>query len=490
MAGQAMRPDESTIKKLFDALGIEPQAMTRSAAGERKNWYPAKSFVSPMRPGAHFDRRTGKLLLFQERQVAVIRGGDPMAWRKTEEKPWWEGFRVRPLSLRRKTPDHRLQAALAGGDTAVKQLSGREKGDLAWYQFRQTFPASVAGLAMRTHSDSAWGVLEILCRVQGSTDVFQSNPAVCIIAAHHFIFAPQKRTTHPFRVTRRLLRGKQSAILEHGGFEPGDRKILARVASCDASLVLLLTLRKILRENAEARKVLRHMDRQVSRDIVFLLREPCGQYVTAPLLNEVGARKRRGCPTATIQDIHEMRTLLGLQGTVRFNSLSAVHTAHENLVDRVNSARTGQDYSRIVFPAAPFPAAQFATPDGDLRIDPIDDPRMLVDHGRKQRNCCACYCQSVETGKFFIYRAEPVIGEPHTLAIRPNRTTGVWQLSEIEAPANRRPDPNVRQAVLEWLARAQQLQVESVEASEIEGVDEFMDADAHGVDAFDGLGPI
>ena len=451
-----MKTHEDALSQVFRAFECAPQTMLRSAAGKRNNWYPRDQFLAPAYPGVYFDPQAEKLLLFERDQIIVIQGGTPMAWRKSENAPTWRGCRVRPLRLFPLAPEAKIMSAMAREQAHAEKLCLRERVDLALWMFWQTFPAPVRDLVKAVHPDTAWGVLQCLCRIPSSMDQYLANPAAVILAYHHFDFAPHCRTAHPFRVTRRLLRGKQRTLLERAGFEPGDRRVLARLLPCDASVILLRALRRFLREDVRVTKALRHMRVPFGRDVVFMLREPCRYYVTAPLLDEVATTRRRGVATM-LQDIHAMRMECGLQGYARFRSVAAMQHAHDMLVDRLNQS-IGLRYCReLVFPSPPFPVAMVATAVGPLLIEPLFDPWLLTEHAREQKNCVACYCPQVADGDCFVYRATPNPNHApiHTLAIQQKNTTGVWQLLEIEGPSHRSANPHVHHAVLNWLASVQ-----------------------------------
>ncbi len=425
----------------FDAFGIDPRNMMVSRSGRHQRWYPRSEFHAPLRSGIHFDADRSKLLIFDTDEITVLRGGDrPAAWRKTPELPEWRGFRPRPFSLRRKS-------------TPGKRPAGNRR-ESAWKHFAGTFPDSVAEAVWIAPADTAWGVLQCITRIQGAADIFQDNPAVMTLAYWHFMFNRKRSTGRPFEVTRRLLRGKQREILARTGFDRADRRIFRKIPASAASVYALFTLRTVLRENRELRNCLRHLRGSIDRNVLPLFAAPACRYLTSELVEEVAAAGRRVVSLAMLSDVHRMRTALGLQ-PLRYRSVKAVFRAHEDLVGRMNTIRLQDRYGSLVFPAPPLPGIETQVSDSDLRIRPFTDPRILIDHGRRQHNCVACYATQVARGECYIYGVEPARGIPHTVSIQPNSQTGLWQLAEIKARYNSAPQADIRQSVLQWLGRMQ-----------------------------------
>lgn len=448
-----MASRDDMVMACLEGLGIDPETMMRSSSGRR--WYPKAEFIPPTRTGLVFDERTKKLFGFYEDVILVLQGGLPYAWRKTPDQPQWRGFRPSPFTAKLRASRKALCRYGRLSRRELRKLPGWKREDLAWHKYFNTFPRQVIEVLKDVNPDVSWGIFQCLCRIRFADEWFASNPAVCALAYYHFVFNPQRRTSNPFSVTRRLLRGRQRAVLERTGFDPSDRKLVRKIPPKDLSLVGLLTLRKTMKERPELRKYLRHLSGSINSNVLSALAPPARQYVTVPLLEEIASKRRKVYVTMTLRTISQMQEILRVSHRSSFKSLSKVQKVHDELVEKINRMKMEEYYSKVTFPAPPVPGVKLQTNTGVVKVEPITAPRALVAHGRKQANCVACYAPDIVRGQCFIYRVESDFSEPHTISVAKTGNDGLWRLSEIKASNNSKADVTVRQLILEWLCNSQ-----------------------------------
>jgi hypothetical protein len=411
----------------------------------------------PRVPGYRF--KDGRLMIFQEHEVMLIRGWEePLAVRKSDGS--WESFspefRVvapyRPAEKPAAKRAAKTEAPASGqmefgfGESdkpppkpaQPKPMSLAVQRKKAFDAFRFSLPKEVAKVLepFRSHQ---WPLLVLLARDKQVLDLASANPVLAhAVADWHACHPGSKHEfgSMPQRDLLKLLNLPDSAAVV---------KLFRKIPpeSVDQRLwpVLLNALRQ---PDGSTSKFLSHVS-SINLGVMQLVLTPrIRETVTPALLEEVAAdakEKYRGAVARMIGDILAMKDELSdRRPLVGVRSVETLRHLHEEVAanfQKLEKMRREQG----ALPPPPIPGLEG-------KIIPLRTQAELVAEGREQRNCVATYAAAVAEKKCYIYRV--LYPDRATLCIRP-QPDGNWGISEIEASCNRKAHRTVVIFVREWL---------------------------------------
>ena len=383
-----------------------------------------------------------KLYSFNERRVLVLSAGnDPRCWIKTKGKPFWHSSRKAMNDLMRRLPvTSEFPESIVDKEGArYVQANGQlvepfgvyysEKNDYELYRYQQHIPLDILERICRV-SNRRWQVYNLLVRVPGAVDLFDSNPALAYMLASNWIFRDPAPRNH-LRAARSLITKKQSRILEWLGFDgsKSTRNILRKIEPESLNIRQLLYLRNGL-VNPDTRKFLSYVPvinngvLRLATDSLFL------PYLSPNLLKEIGKERassfrREGAgydQHRLLSDTLRMDMLLGTNRVPeKIQSLKQLNKLHDQFRKETYSIDLPEE-----FPAPPLPGT-----DSILPIQTTDELRKEAD---EQENCVASYARAIHAENVFIYRVlSPVRA---TLGIHKKRNTSKWFVFELTGHRN------------------------------------------------------
>ncbi len=445
------------------------------------------------RPGTHFDASSGKIRIFTEGSITVMKAWPPMAWQKTGAQPAWAHVRpsitvpvgnLENQIFQMETPAENNGQLLLPYVLPPRAFRVRNK-QLAWLKWYATIPSEVRQL-VHHFPTRQWHMLSFIARCGGpATDLAQSNPALAFALANNWVFH-KPAVQRPLRSARSLLATgkKQRDILKWLGFPEtkAARRILAKISQQALSIPTLLYFRDAMAA-PELFKAMSHLP-VLNAGVIRILTDPrLFQHVSFTLLEELAHRReenRHPCVAYILIDILEMM----LQEPARFypqKIRNCEHLArlHDELMYGAIPNRPPLWYRNLQPPAfdidgptveespqflnTPFPPPPVPGMD---TIVPITTAKDLVEEGEMQHNCVASYIRRVVFHKrYYIYRVlEP---ERCTLALFLG-ANNTWCLSELKLAHNRRPKFSTWQAVKTWFEAQTGMPVDTA-ASACEG---------------------
>ena len=421
--------------------------------------------------GNVFQPETGKLFVFDDHSVSVLRGWPVMrAWKKTCVKhPTWIGFRPSLSRLESELRDsgdkmEEYRRIIEAGQLELP-LGFRYRDEAEPYRseisrwYFGTTPREVRDL-LRPIWNSRWALMTFLA-VGGTpaADLLKSCPALAFMLANNRVFHTPV-VSQPRRAIRTWLGpGKtRRQLLAWLGFpaSTGLVRLLAKVPAQDLSVGLLLKLRTLLADPCGG-KILRHQP-VIDRALLAFFDPGMREMLTAKLLSELRARLLEDLPRpagrasdAALWKKTEQPVWILMRDTARMygerhpdrpmpqvRDLSALCRLH----DRLAGELTGERFGKLTF-TPPLP--------GNETVVPITDLAMLIEEGRIQHNCAASYCEAVADGRSFLYRV--LAPERCTLEIAPRK--GKWEAVQLLAACNRPPKEETKKAVAKWLKEVQ-----------------------------------
>ena len=414
-------------------------------------------FMNPEnQPGYRF--KDGKLMIFREDEVMLIRGWDePSALRK--DGGGWEQFEpafrlVAPYRRAARTVAKKPAKETAAEpvqmamdfwtDTAAKKPVPPRPPSLvdqrkrAFDSFRFSLPKEVAN-ALEGFRSNQWRLLNLLAMESGCIDLASSNPVLAYALAD-------------WRADRNVCRQPLGRMPQ--------RELLALLKLPDTAAMVKL-FRKIPPESLDPRLwqpllgVLRQPDGTCAKWLAhvpvinlgvmeLILPPQIRVAVTPTLLEEVSAdpkEKYRGNVAGQVRDTLAMMDELEHTGPlVPIPSIARLREIHE----RVSAEFRKLEALRRQHGPLPLPPL----PGIKDRIIPLRTQAELVAEGREQKNCVASYAARVVAGECYIYRVlQPARA---TLSIR-RQTDGNWGIAELLAACNRPVDKATRETVGQWL---------------------------------------
>lgn len=420
------------------------------------------SHDTPGSPGYRF--KDGKLMIFQEDEVMLVRGWDePSAVRKSFDG--WESF----------TPDFRLVApyrraakaspkkesgkpagasseqmdlGLWGAETgaasespkpsAPKPLPLAEQRKKSFNSFRFSLPKEIAR-ALEPFCSHQWPLLVLLAHDRRTVDLADANPVLAYAVADWYADYPRSQLDFgrmPQRALLKLLKLPDSAAIV---------KLLRKIPpeSVDRRLwpALLTALRK---PDGSSSKLLAHGPSINLGVMELILTTHIRAALTPGLLEEVAAdpkEKYRGaavrmlCDTVAMrEELDDTRPLPGMKSIAQLRRYHAETSADYQKLD-------GLKKEHGVLPPPPLPGMKG-------KIVPLRTQAELIREGREQKNCVATYASGVAAGKCFIYRV--LYPSRATLCIR-RQSDGNWGIAELEASCNRKVESATQDFVKQWL---------------------------------------
>jgi hypothetical protein len=413
----------------------------------------------PRTPGYRF--KDGRLMIFQEEEVMLIRGWDePSAVCKSDEawEPFAPEFRLvapyrraaKPSAKKTANPpppaSGQMEFGLWNAGAAVpspkpsppKPMPLAEQRRKAFDSFRFSLPKEIAKVLepFRSHQ---WPLLVLLANDKRVLDLASANPVLAYAVANWYADYPRSRLDFgrmPQRDLLKLLKLPDSAAVV---------KLIRKIPPESVDQHLWPTLLAALRHpDGASSKLLSHVP-TINVGVMELILTPQTRGALTPgLLEEVAAdpkEKYRGAVARMIGDLMAMKEeLTDSRPVTGIKSVDWLRQLH---------AEVAEDFQKLVkmrrelglLPQPPIPGIKG-------KIIPLQTQAELVAEGREQKNCVATYGAAVAEKKCYIYRV--LHPGRATLCIRP-QTDGNWGISLIEASCNRPVNGATREFVQQWL---------------------------------------
>jgi len=325
-------------------------------------------------------------------------------------------------------------AGTAGGDVDVDGLRNV-------HRFCLTIPCPVRR-AVAQFPERHWDLLSWVARTGPAADqLLESNPALAFaVACGADLCDPESRTTYRDSLFLQAYHS-QHKVLAKLGFPPTERArhILRKVQPRAVSVARLRQLRLSL-EDADVADRLAHVS-QINIGVLTMVEDRTIAHVEPSVLERVGCDDGDGGGGDAARTLAEAVRLWGLVRPTtpvpQFHRLERIHDVHSELrEDAEKLAGAGADE----FPPPPVP--------GTRVIVAIRTKAVLIEEGRRQKNCAADYAKRIADGKMAIYRV--LSPERCTLSLRVSR--GKWVFDQLKAACNAAVSPATERAVAEWLA--------------------------------------
>ena len=315
--------------------------------------------------------------------------------------------------------------------------------------FAGSFPAAIRS-TLASFGTRQWHLAK-LAQLDGGLDLIKTNPGLAFCLASSWVF---KRSTHPWRTARRLLRLKRRDAAGWLGFPATESvvRLLGRVAPEACYAPLLLNLRRAVNGG---------LPTQLIKTMTFL------PVLNADTLTLINSRTMLpGLTPALLKDVARSSVLPGCTGEWRtlmldvqrmlqrlpdapapkpFHSLAAYRRYHDALACQYNE-RFGHETQEQMDDGSPLPPPPFA---GTLEIIPLSTPQEVHQEGVEQKSCVVSYLDKVRRGHTFIYR---VLAPQRATAEIAEQQPRRWHLVQLAGFKNRPVSQATWQAVESWLA--------------------------------------
>lgn len=451
---------------------------------------PPTSNPRPIRFGALSKPERGKLYFFSPSEgILVVRPWPVLkAWRKTPKR----GFKqiradisldnpphILPASRRSDPPsgppasdpsEEELQALIAewpvgttdDDSTQPRMIRGfpyakrwHAENALRHQQvcraFAESFPAAIRS-TLASFGTRQWHLAK-LAQLDGGLDLIKTNPGLAFCLASSWVF---KRSTHPWRTARRLLRLKRRDAAGWLGFPATESvvRLLGRVAPEACYAPLLLNLRRAINGDlsSDLIKTLTFLPVLNADTLTLINSRTMLPRLTPAFLRDVARRSvYHGCTgewRTLMVDVQRM--LQGLPDALPpgpLHSLAAYRRYHDALACQYNE-RVADGTQEPMDDGSPLPPPPFP---GTSEIIPLSAPQEVHQEGLEQKSCVASYLGKVRRGHTFIYR---VLAPQRATAEISEQSPGCWRLVQLAGFKNRPLSQTTWQAVESWLAAA------------------------------------
>ncbi len=284
-------------------------------------------------------------------------------------------------------------------------------------------------------------------------DTLATRPGLAFCLASSWVF---KRSAHPWRTARRLLRLKRREAGAWLGFPASESavRLLGKVAPEACYAPLLLNLRRALNGGLAPELVgtLRFLPVLNADTLTVINSRTMLPMLTPALLRDVARRSvDPGCTGEwrdLMIDVQRMVQLLPdtpPPGPLR--SLAAYRRYHDALACQYNE-RVADETQEPVDDGSPLPPPPFP---GTSEIIPLSTPQEVQQEGVEQTSCVASYLDKVRRGHTYIYR---VLAPQRATAEIAEQQRGHWRLVQLAGFRNRPVLKATWQAVESWLAEA------------------------------------
>ncbi len=422
------------------------------------------------RPGVQ--RKDDKLVLWTRGGVTVIRIWDqPAGWVKTADRPYWRhcrpeiDFAMHALVQKERRAAAEFRKFEAGNSDHARLWPGHatpwpvynlQRAQRAVHLHREFYglvPEPVRR-AIAPFRSRQFSLLSFCARCPGGMDLLHSTPALALMLANAWVFAP--KVCQPLRSVRALLRKRQRCQMEWLRFAaPSEAavRILRKVPAPQCSMPLLLYLRTAMADPGTIR-LLSHLER-VNRGVVRIVSDPNLLPMAGPaLLEEVSRMKSEDDTSNTayaLKDLLERHRA----GNTRPGILQSTHQLHQRLgrVFRDEARTGGEDFEELVFPPPPV--------EGTSEITPLCSLDELQEEGDRQQHCIGGYGSQIAREMAFAYRVTHA-GERSTALIRPVWRQGrkVWVLDDCKGRKNASVTDGTMKLLNAWLAARQGIEVD------------------------------
>lgn len=317
--------------------------------------------------------------------------------------------------------------------------------------FAESFPPAIRQVLAR-FGTRQWHLAK-LAQLDGGLDLIKTNPGLAFCLASSWVF---KRTTHPWRTARRLLRLKRRDAAGWLGFPATASvvRLLGKVAPESCYAPLLLNLRRAVNGDlsSDLIKTLTFLPVLNADTLTLINSRTMLPRLNPALLWDIARRSvHPGCTGEwrdLMVDIQRMLQLLPDTpplGPLR--SVAAYRRYHDALACQYNE-RVADETQEPVDDGSPLPPPPFP---GTSEIIPLSAPQEFHEEGVKQKSCVASYLDKVRRGHTFIYR---VLAPQRATAEIVEQQPGRWHLVQLAGFRNHPVSTATWEAVESWLAAA------------------------------------
>ena len=450
---------------------------------------PQTSNPRPIRFGALSKPERGKLYFFSPSEgILVVRPWPVLkAWRKTPKRSFKQiradisladPPSVLPASRRSEPPsgppapnpsEEELQALIAEwpvnsvDDIAQPRMIRGFPFAKRWHvenalrhqqvcrAFADSFPLDIRSTLAR-FGTRQWHLAK-LAQLDGGLDLIKTNPGLAFCMASSWVF---KRSTHPWRTARRLLRLKRREAAGWLGFPATESvvRLLGRVAPEACYAPLLLNLRRALNGDlsSDLIKTLTFLSVLNADTLTLINSRTMLPRLTPAFLRDVARRSvHLGCTGEwrnLMLDVQRMIELLpDTPPPGPLQSLAAYRRYHDALACQYNE-RVADETQEPLDDGSPLPPPPFP---GTSEFIPLSAPQEVHQEGVEQKSCVASYLGKVRSGHCYLYR---VLMPQRATAEIAEQQPGRWHLVQLAGFKNRPVSQATWQAVESWLAAA------------------------------------
>ena len=412
-------------------------------------------------PGAAF--RNGKLLLFDRREILVIRQWPQIrAWRKTAGQGWhpWRPqlprrlirFREPQFEAARVQEEPQVQPprcaiTLDEKRARIKLLRQQKFANAAW-QFSQPIPQDVRR-AVRSYSESQYEMLQAFAAVDYSMELHHSNPALAYALIRNDRFRNEPPAAR-LAASRRWILHKQCEIAAWLGFPEDSAKacirILAKLPVQDIRIHRLRWLRRMLSE-PDLRKLFAFAPRVDAAVIGFVW--DLNELLNAKLVGKLVQRMDGGALLEARmigRDIVRMWRLLERPWppSRKICGVNAMQALHEELW---RSCQRRAESLGIEVRLAGRRLPEWP------EIELLGTAKEIIAEGEAMGHCVASYILKMASGAtpILLYR----VLSPERATLRLSNDGEKWRIAELRCRRNRQPSLETLEFVRSWLRETQ-----------------------------------
>ena len=417
----------------------------------------------PITPGWVFKPERGKLYIFGQGRIVVLRGWPEIrAWSKEGEGGFCPCRPRLSRNLFRTTPPKPTRQQ-GKGPPATREAV-RYRRELTAWEFSQTLSQEIRILMARFESGHYELLQGLAAGGRAAQELASTNPALFLRLVRNDAFH-QPRVRARVRAVRTWCDKKRHHLAGWLGWPATKQvvRILARLWPEDVATWRLHRLRRLVQEPAVI-KLLSHLPLTDARgqrllrgeglDMLWALAGPEGAFDPsaaeglAPLMVRDESPQQENAQM-WLRDSQCMSLDLGgvWPPCPRLRSMEELQRLHHDLALRQRLELRSKaliEFMQSAFPPAPLP--------GCAHIAPVSNPRDLLEEGDFMGHCIASFHRQIRAGAYYVYRVwHP---ERATLGIR-REASGYWRVTELKLARNGAPSEESWQVVHDWLAAVQ-----------------------------------
>lgn len=324
-----------------------------------------------------------------------------------------------------------------------------------------------------TFPEYQWMLIRLVEANRWAADLAESNAVLAFCLANSFEFNTTPKREIIWEQTNYYARRKQRLILRWLGYPDTGAMVrfMKKIDPAAVSVGRMRLLRQALKAEPGLAAMFGHFP-TVTAGMLGMCHARLEKLVTPHLLEEMAAREDEQfvehIPQQLIHALDTLRQMGSDRKLKRFRSLAKVQEFIESVeheqrqcfrrLRELREAREAaleaerrrrrqvrknarhKDVRRCVWPPPPFP--------GNSNILPITSYDMLAEEGRAMGHCVRSHWNSIVRGSTYIYRV--LWPERATLSIYTSGG-GIWHISQIKGPHNRRVGKETRRFAEQWL---------------------------------------